>query len=71
MEVRRGGDANPPPPGPQRGVTFADGRSSTRAFHAFPRVGVDESLRQARILESNTAGLYGNGADWDLDFDGE
>ena len=43
------------PPGPQWGVTFANGRSSTRAFHAFQRVGVDESLRRARIQESNTA----------------
>ena len=36
-------------------MTFANGRSSTRAFHAFQRVGVDESLRRARIQESNTA----------------
>ena len=41
---------------------FANGRSSTRAFHAFQRVGVDESLRRARIQEGNTAELYGNGA---------
>ena len=38
-----------PPPEPRWGVTFANGRSGTRAFHAFQRVGVDESLRRARI----------------------
>ena len=43
-------------------MTFADGRSSTRVFCAFQRLGVDESLRRARIQESNTADLYGDGA---------
>ena len=52
-------------------MTFANGRSSTRAFHAFQRVGVDESLWRARIQEGNTTELYGNGAAVYLDFVGE
>ena len=59
------------PPGPRWGVTFGNGRSSTRAFHAFQRVGVDESLRRARIQEDNTTELYGNGTTVYLDFGGE
>ena len=52
-------------------MTFANSRSNTRAFHAFQRVGVDESLRRARIQEGNTAELYGYGAAVYLDFGGE
>ena len=59
------------PPGPRWGVTFGNGRSSTRAFHAFQRVGVDESLRRARIQEDNTTELYGNGTTVYLDSGGE
>ena len=52
-------------------MTFVDGTSSTRTFRALQRVGVDESLRRARIQEGNTAELYGNGAVVYLDFGGE
>ena len=43
-------------------MTFADGRGSTRAFHALQLVRVDEGLRRARIQEGDTAELHGNGA---------
>ena len=59
------------PPGPRRGVLFADGRGSTRAFHALQRVGVDKRLRRACIEEGDTAELHGNGAAVDLDFGGK
>ena len=59
------------PPRAQWSVTFADGRSSTRAFHVVQCVGVDEGLRRSRIQEGNTAELHGSGAAVDLDFDGE
>ena len=52
-------------------MTLADGRSSTRAFHAFQQMGIDESLRRARIQEGNTAELYGNGTAVDIEFSGE
>ena len=52
-------------------MTFADGRCSTRAFHAFQRVDEDKGLRQARIQEGDTVELHGNGAAVDLDFGSE
>ena len=63
-----GGEICRTPPGLRWGVTFANDRSSTRAFHAFQRVCVDESLRRTRIQQGNTAELYGNGVAVYLDF---
>ena len=40
----------PTPPGLRWGVTFANSRSSSRAFHAFQRVRGDESLRRTILL---------------------
>ena len=48
-------------------MSFADGRGSTRAFHALQRMGVDKGLQRARIQEGDTAELHGNGAAVDLD----
>ena len=56
---------------PPWSVTFADSRSSTRAFHAVQRMGFDEGLRRARAQEGNTAELHGNGLAVDLDFGDE
>ena len=50
---------------------FTNGRSSTRAFHAFQRAGVDENLRRVRIQQGNTAEFYANGAAVYLDFGDE
>ena len=58
VKVQRGGDLPNPPPGPRWGVTFADGRGSTRKFHTFQRVGVDEGLRRARVQEGDSAELW-------------